>query len=50
MNVSQSTNEYKALGKWVNDQRHNFKKGRMSKLRINKLNEMSFVWDARVKI
>lgn len=48
-NVSQSNKEYKFLGKWVNDQRHNFKKDKMSELRINKLNEVGFIWDTRLK-
>ncbi len=48
-NVSQTSKEFKALGKWVNDQRHSFKKGKLSDFRIQKLNEILFTWDARVK-
>ena len=48
-NVSQTNKEYKALGKWVNDQRHHFKKGKMSEFRIKKLDEIEFVWDTRLK-
>ena len=48
-NVSQSNKEYKFLGKWVNDQRYNFKKDKMSEFRIGKLHEVGFVWDARFK-
>jgi hypothetical protein len=46
-NVSQTNKDYKSLGKWVNDQRHHFKKGKMSDFRINKLNEIGFVWVAK---
>jgi superfamily II DNA or RNA helicase len=49
-NVSQSNKEHKALGKWVNDQRHCYKKGKLSRFRIGKLNEIEFVWDARLKV
>ena len=49
-NVSQTNKEYKALGKWVNDQRHHYKKGRMSDFRINKLNDIDFVWVAKKTI
>ena len=49
-NVSQSNKEYKALGKWVNDQRHHRKKGRLSPFRIEKLNEIEFIWDARINV
>lgn len=45
--VSQTNKDYKSLGKWVNDQRHQFKKGKMSEFRINKLNEIGFIWDAK---
>ena len=46
-NVSQTNKEYKSLGKWVNDQRHQFKKGKMSDFRINKLREIGFIWVAK---
>ncbi|MEO9258037.1 MAG: Helicase associated domain protein [Crocinitomicaceae bacterium] len=46
-NVSQTNKEYKALGKWVNDQRHHYKKGKMSDFRINKLNDIDFAWVAK---
>ncbi len=49
-NVSQTNKEYKALGKWVNDQRHHYKKGRLSDFRINKLNDIDFVWVAKKTI
>ncbi len=48
-NVSQTNKEYKSLGKWVNDQRHQFKKGKMSDFRISKLNEIGFIWVAKNK-
>ena len=48
-NVSQSNKEYKFLGKWVNDQRRNFKNDKLSEFRINKLNEVGFIWDTRLK-
>ena len=46
-NVSQTNKDYKSLGKWVNDQRHQFKKGKMSDFRIKKLNEIEFIWVAK---
>lgn len=48
--VSQSNKEYKSLGKWVNDQRHNMKKKKLSQFRIDKLNEIDFIWDARIGV
>lgn len=34
-----------SLGKWVNNQRTLFKKGLLSKYKIDKLNELNFIWD-----
>lgn len=42
--VPQLNNE---IGRWVNDQRVNFKKNKLSEFRIEKLNEIGFVWDVK---
>lgn len=42
--VPQLNNE---IGRWVNDQRVNFKKNKLSDFRIDKLNEIGFVWDVK---
>ena len=44
-NVSQNDNENKKLGKWVNTQRNAKTKDKLSEERVNKLNEIGFVWD-----
>ena len=38
-----------ALAKWVNDQRHKFKKGTLLQDRIDQLNDIGFIWDTRTK-
>ena len=42
--VPQLNNE---IGRWVNDQRVNFKRNKLSDFRIGKLNEIGFVWDVK---
>ncbi len=42
--VPQLNNE---IGRWVNDQRVNFKREKLSEFRIGKLNEIGFVWDVK---
>lgn len=37
----------KTLGRWVNDQRVNFKRNKLTQFRIDKLNEINFVWDVK---
>ena len=37
----------KELGRWVNDQRVNFKRNKLTQFRIEKLNEINFVWDVK---
>ena len=37
----------KTLGRWVNDQRVNFKRNKLTQFRIEKLNEINFVWDVK---
>lgn len=37
----------KELGRWVNDQRVNFKRNKLTQFRIDKLNEINFVWDVK---
>ena len=43
-NVSKNDNENKKLGKWVNTQRNAKTKDKLSEERVNKLNEIGFVW------
>ena len=43
-NVSQYWRENKQLGSWVNEQRNNYRKGKLSKDRIKRLEEIGFVW------
>lgn len=42
--VPQLNNE---IGRWVNDQRVNFKRDKLSEFRIGKLNDIGFVWDVK---
>lgn len=37
----------KTLGRWVNDQRVNYKRNKLSQFRIDKLNEINFIWDVK---
>lgn len=46
-NVSQLNKEYYSLSRWVNDQRQNKRKQKLSQFRIDKLNEIGFIWDAK---
>ena len=46
-NVKQSSNEFKGLGRWVNDQRLNFNKDNMPENRKKLLDEIGFIWDAK---
>lgn len=45
--VPQLNNE---IGRWVNDQRVNFKRDKLSDFRIGKLNDIGFVWDVKKSI
>ncbi len=49
LNVSQvdPIEEYRTLGKWLNDQRHFKKKGRLDPEREAKLNEIGIAWSVR---
>ncbi|HYB28236.1 MAG TPA: helicase associated domain-containing protein, partial [Solirubrobacteraceae bacterium] len=38
------------LGTWVSNRRRDFKAGRLSPQRAAALDEIGFVWDARVKV
>lgn len=42
--VPQLNNE---IGRWVNEQRVNFKRDKLSEFRIEKLNDIGFVWDMK---
>lgn len=42
--VPQLKNE---IGRWVNDQRVNFKRNKLSEFRTDKLNDIGFVWDVK---
>ena len=48
MKVSQTDKTYRALGRWINDQRVVFKKNKLSDFKIDKLNAIEFVWNGRV--
>lgn len=37
----------KEIGRWVNDQRVNYKRKKLSDFRMGKLNELDFVWDVK---
>ena len=44
-NVSQNDNENKQLASWVSQQRNAKKKNTLSEERVNKLDDICFVWD-----
>ena len=44
-NVSQYDNENKQLAAWVSQQRKSKKKNTLSEERMNKLDDIGFVWD-----
>jgi len=46
-NVPQQYTENKKLGKWVDNQRHFYKQGRLSKDRIGRLEDIGFKWRLR---
>jgi Helicase associated domain len=46
--VSQTDKTYRALGRWVNDQRVGFKRNKLSDFKIEKLNKIEFIWDGRI--
>ena len=46
--VSQTEEDYRALGRWVNDQRVAFKRNKLSDFKFRKLNDIDFIWDGRV--
>lgn len=48
LKVSQTDKTYRALGRWVNDQRVAFKRNKLSDFKLSKLNDISFIWDGRV--
>lgn len=39
----------KEIGRWVNDQRVNYKKSKLTEYKINKLNEIGFNWNVKKK-
>ncbi|WP_371823820.1 helicase associated domain-containing protein [Lentimicrobium sp. L6] len=45
--VPQLYSEDKSFGRWVNDQRNNKKKGRLSEEREKLLQELDFIWDTK---
>ena len=47
LKVSQTDKTYRALGRWVNDQRVAFQRNKLSDFKIEKLNDIEFVWDAK---
>jgi len=46
-NVPQNYTKNEQLGTWVGQQRQNYKKDRLSKERINRLNQLGFVWKTK---
>ena len=46
-NVSQLNKPYYSLARWVNDQRVSFKRKTLSQFRIEKLNELNFIWEIK---
>ena len=47
--VPQSYEKNKQLGSWVGTQRRDYKKGKLSEGKIQKLNDINFIWDTRIK-
>lgn len=47
LKVSQTDKTYRALGRWVNDQRVAFKRDKLTDFKIEKLNAIKFVWNAK---
>jgi len=45
--VPQKYSKDRALGRWVNDQRNNKKNGKLSKSRLDLLNDIGFIWDTK---
>eukprot|EP00956_Cyclotella_meneghiniana_P028449 scaffold66225_cov78-Cyclotella_meneghiniana.AAC.3 len=43
--VKTKDRQYKTLGRWVTSQRSDYKNDRMDQDKIDKLNEVGFVWD-----
>jgi len=46
-NVSQLNKEFKILGRWVNDQRLNYSKGKLKQHRKELLEEIGIIWNAK---
>jgi hypothetical protein len=46
-NVSQLNKDYKRLGRWVNDQRLNYSKGKLLEHRKELLEELGFIWNIK---
>lgn len=46
-NVSQLNKDYKKLGRWVNDQRLNYSRGKLLEHRKELLEELGFIWNTK---
>jgi len=46
-NVSQLNKDYKKLGRWVNDQRLNYSRGKLHEHRKELLEELGFIWNTK---
>jgi superfamily II DNA or RNA helicase len=46
-NVSQLNKDYKKLGRWVNDQRLNYSRGKLLEHRKELLEELDFIWNTK---
>ena len=46
-NVSQLNNDYKKIGRWVNDQRLNYSRGKLLEHRKELLEELGFIWNTK---
>ena len=46
-NVSQLNKDYKKLGRWVNDQRLNYSRGKLHENRKELLEKLGFIWNKK---
>ena len=48
LRITKDGGEDQPLGRWISTQRKNYKKGKLSEERIQKLNKIGMVWDAGI--
>lgn len=46
-NIPQKFSDNPTLGRWVNNQRTLYKRGKLNEYKIEKLNELNFIWDVQ---